>query len=338
VFADGATAEDRALWVAPIIYRPNPTWTPTPSATPAADWPTFTNTRYGFAFKYPPPGPIIANNDTFATIHLPFVQGTVLQDKSLLVTAYENVNACMGAFPFPQTSENVTINGLPFLKQTGQDRGATYLFRWTSYSTLRNNVCVSLNFILDSLNPGTPATPPAAYDEASESAIFEQIVATYRWLEITPTATPTLSPTPTPSLDLGTLTGQVHAGKPVTLSLYRDNSIFVTSTTANADGTFNFTLPAGTYLLIARSDGFLGAQGFVTITAGNTSAIPVISLPPGDIDGNNLIDQYDVLTIGMNYNTGFPPAADLNNDGIINVLDLELLAQNYRKTGPVAWQ
>ena len=29
---------------------------------------------------------------------------------------------------------------------------------------------------------------------------------------------------------------------------------------------------------------------------------------------------------------------DLNNDGIINVLDLEMLALNYRKTGPVVWE
>jgi hypothetical protein len=28
----------------------------------------------------------------------------------------------------------------------------------------------------------------------------------------------------------------------------------------------------------------------------------------------------------------------LNNDGIINILDLELLARNYRDTGPTVWQ
>ena len=50
------------------------------------------------------------------------------------------------------------------------------------------------------------------------------------------------------------------------------------------------------------------------------------------------IDQYDAMTIGMSYNTASPDAADLNNDGIINVLDLEILAKNYRKTGPVAWE
>ena len=53
---------------------------------------------------------------------------------------------------------------------------------------------------------------------------------------------------------------------------------------------------------------------------------------------NFMIDQFDAMTIGMNYNMAFPFAADLNNDGVINVLDLELLAKNYRKTGPVAWQ
>jgi hypothetical protein len=40
----------------------------------------------------------------------------------------------------------------------------------------------------------------------------------------------------------------------------------------------------------------------------------------------------------MNYNQAVPSDADLNNDGIINVLDLELLAKNYRRTGPVPWQ
>jgi hypothetical protein len=343
VFASGAATGDRALWVAPIIYRPNAAWTPTPAATPAADWLTFTNRRYGFEFKYPPPGPIIAANDTFATIHLPFVQGTVLQDKSLYVSALENANTCMGGYPLPQSSENVTINGIPFLKQTGQDRGTTYLFRWTSYSTPRNNVCVSLNFILYSLNPGQPATPPVVYDEAAESAIFEQIIATYRWLEITPTITPeppidTATPTGTLIPTIGTITGQVVAGKPVILDLFTQDNWVVTSTAANADGTFSLTAPVGTYNIVAHASGFLSALGPVTITGGGTSMISTITLLAGDIDSNFMIDQLDAMTIGMNYNMAFPFAADLNKDGIINVLDLELLAKNYRKVGPIAWQ
>ena len=53
---------------------------------------------------------------------------------------------------------------------------------------------------------------------------------------------------------------------------------------------------------------------------------------------DNVIDQFDALTIGMSYNTSTPSVADLNNDSIINILDLELLAKNYRETGPVVWQ
>src|SRR6185503_321884 len=68
------------------------------------------------------------------------------------------------------------------------------------------------------------------------------------------TLTPIESSTATPLSDVGILTGQVHAGKPVTLSLYRDNAIFVTSATATTDGTFNFTVPVGTYIVLARAD------------------------------------------------------------------------------------
>jgi hypothetical protein len=66
--------------------------------------------------------------------------------------------------------------------------------------------------------------------------------------------------------------------------------------------------------------------------------MPNVALLAGDIDGNDVIDQFDALTIGMSYNTDSPAAADLNNDGVINVLDLELLAGNYRATGPSLWQ
>lgn len=151
------------------------------------------------------------------------------------------------------------------------------------------------------------------------------------------TSTPIESLTATPLPDFGTLTGQVHSEKPITLSLYRDNAILVTSATANTDGTFSFTIPAGIYLVFAKADGFLGAEGIVAIAAGVTSTMPVISLMAGDIDGNYRIDQFDVLTIGMNYNKALPSVADLNDDGIINVLDLELLARNYRKVGFLPW-
>jgi hypothetical protein len=133
-------------------------------------------------------------------------------------------------------------------------------------------------------------------------------------------------------------TGQVLAGKPVTVSLFNADNTLAASVIANADGTFSLTASAGTYTAVATASGFLGAQGSVTLSNGATSTLPTISLLAGDIDNNNVIDQFDAMTIGMNYNTAIPAAADLTNDGTINVLDLELLARNYRKTGPLAWQ
>lgn len=150
------------------------------------------------------------------------------------------------------------------------------------------------------------------------------------------TFTPESSPTPTTSPD-GTLTGQVTASKPVTVTLYSGN-VVVATVNANPDGTFSITAPAGSYTVVASASGFLSAQGSANITPGGTTPKPAISLLAGDIDANNVIDQFDALTIGINYNLTAPAAADLNNDGVINVLDLELLAQNYRDTGPTSWE
>jgi hypothetical protein len=261
-----------------------------------------------------------------------------------------------------ETSETVVINGLTFLKETGQDGTAGHINKWTAYSLSRDNACVSLDFVLRAANPGVFTTPLPLYDEAAESAVFGQIVATYNWLELAPTTTPTFTATPdgsatptstptststpdgsatptsTPDGSTGTVTGQVLASKPVTVTLLNADSTVAASGPVNTDGTFSFTVPVGAYTVRASAAGFLTAQGPVTLSAGSVSTMPVISLSSGDIDNNSVIDQFDALTIGMNYNMATPEAADLNNDEVINVLDLELLARNYRKTGPVAWE
>ena len=153
----------------------------------------------------------------------------------------------------------------------------------------------------------------------------------------TATSTPVGSPSPT-ALPDGTVTGQVIATKPVTVSLYDGMDTLVADVTANVDGTFSLTAPAGTYTVRATASGFLSAEGSVTLTGGSTTTMPTIGLLAGDIDGNDVIDQFDAMTIGMNYNASTPAAADLNNDGVINVLDLEVLAGNYRETGPTVWE
>ena len=321
---------------------PGPSPTPTHTATPVpSDWLTFTNSKYGFQFRYPNAGQLLSGNtDNYARIDLPFVAGTNLNEKYLEVVVAENANPCrspLATSSIPDTSETVIINGISFLKETGGDGTAGHINKWTAYSASHSNACVSLDFVLRAANPDVFGTPMPAYDEGAESAVFGQIVSTFAWLT-GPTPTPIATATATPLPTSGTLTGQVHASKPVTVSLYNADNSLATSTTANPDGTFSLTAPAGTYTVIATASGFLSAQGSKTLSDGQASTMSTISLPAGDIDGNNVIDQFDAMTIGMSYNTATPAAADLNNDGIINVLDLELLAANYRASGALAWQ
>jgi hypothetical protein len=136
----------------------------------------------------------------------------------------------------------------------------------------------------------------------------------------------------------GIFAGKVLANKPVTVTLYNLDNSAAGSVIVNVDGTFSLSASAGTYTAVASAPGYLKAQGSFTITNGNTTTSQTISLHAGDIDGNDVIDQFDALTIGINYNAVTPAAADLNNDSVINVLDLEILAGNYRQSGALAWQ
>ncbi len=133
------------------------------------------------------------------------------------------------------------------------------------------------------------------------------------------------------------LAGQVLATKPVTVALYDSGNNLLNSTVANLDGTFQMAASVGTHAVLASASGFLPARGTATLIVGETTTMPAISLLAGDIDGNLVIDQFDAMTIGMNYNTALPDAADLNADGTINVLDLEALAANYRASGVQSW-
>ena len=148
-------------------------------------------------------------------------------------------------------------------------------------------------------------------------------------LDTSPTATPILPPT---------LSGQVFANKQVSISLLNADSSLAAFAIANPDGTFSLTAAPGAYVVIASAEGYLNAQGIVTLADGVASVMPTITLPAGDVDGNDTIDQYDALTLGMNYNLVAPAPADLSNDGLTDIFDLTLLAENYRKAGALAWQ
>jgi len=162
--------------------------TPAPTASVPADWQTYMDQQYGFTFRYPKEGQIFSQENGYARINgLPFAPGTNLVEKYLEVNVAENANPCsspltQGYAPGYIQSQQVTINGLAWVIEGGEDAGAGQIHTWTAYSTVKGNACVSLSFILHSTNPGMYSTPPPLFDEAAESAVFADIVFTFVWL------------------------------------------------------------------------------------------------------------------------------------------------------------
>src|SRR5688572_15459598 len=131
-------------------------------------------------------------------MNLPFTPGTSLREKYLQVSIIENANPCQSPLssisPPGSPTETVVFNGIPFFKQIGGDAGAGHHHEWVGYSTLKNNACISMDFVLHSLNGAFP--PPPDFDKAAESVVFAQVMSTFVW-NTTPTPTATQMPTQT---------------------------------------------------------------------------------------------------------------------------------------------
>jgi hypothetical protein len=204
--AAGTAVGDRALWVGPHIFRgtgsvPAPTSTPTanaptltptttssaPTATPTSTTAaalTYQNVKYNFKFTLPTGATVANQSDNAGRVNLTIASGTNLSEKYIQVNVVENANPCVspavGGTNNPP--ENVTINNIQFVKRTGEEGAAGNFYDWVTYSTTRNNACISLAFILHSVNPNNFPTPIPVFDKAAESAVFTEIINTFNWI------------------------------------------------------------------------------------------------------------------------------------------------------------
>jgi len=219
VLAAGTATGDRALWVGPHIYRPGgatltpvsgtisptatsatstatstgmpsatATATSTVTATATATAPTssttgiYQNTKYNFKFTLPSGASIVSQSDNVGRVSLPLVEaGTNLHEKYIQIHIVENANPCVSPAVdgVPTSTENVTLNGLQFVKTTGQGAAAGNRYDWTVYATTQNNACITLAFILHSVNPGNYSTPPPEFDMAQETAVIGTTMNTF---------------------------------------------------------------------------------------------------------------------------------------------------------------
>jgi hypothetical protein len=210
VLSAGTPVGDRALWVGPHIYRgtgttPASTATPVPptsapAITPTTGAPTITppapsvspttsaalyqNVKYNFKFTLPAGATIASQTDAAGRVNFTVAAGTNLSEKYIQINVVENANPCVSpavSSP-PSSTENVTLNTIQWVKRTGQEGAAGNFYDWVSYSTTRNNACISLAFILHSLNPGNFPVPPPVFDKNAESAVFTEVMNAFNWI------------------------------------------------------------------------------------------------------------------------------------------------------------
>lgn len=153
---------------------------PTATGTNTSNWNTYQNVQFGFSFKFPPGSSIASQSDNSGRVYLPITQGTNLKEKYIDVKVVEDASTCKSpASGIVSSTENVTINGTPFLKEVGSDGAAGNIYNWTAYSTAKGTDCISLTFVLHATNPGNYPTPPPTYDMTAESAVFSTIMSTF---------------------------------------------------------------------------------------------------------------------------------------------------------------
>jgi Ig-like domain-containing protein/CARDB protein len=163
----------------PVPTQPLPcTATPSPAAS------IYQNAKYNFQFTLPTGATIAGQSDTVGRVNLPFAAGTNLTEKYLQVNVVEGANPCVNPVMDVASAgtESATISTIVFTKQTGQGIALGNIYDWVAYSTLRNNACISLTFILHSVNPANFPTPPPLFDKNAESAVFDTTISTFNWI------------------------------------------------------------------------------------------------------------------------------------------------------------
>ncbi len=158
-----------------------------PATLPIADWPFYCDNTHGFLIQYPPDS-ILGTTDAGIThIDLSVLPGTNLGEKYVEITVQENGETCTsplatGYVPEAVQTEELVINGLSFIKQSGSDAGAGNYYNWIAYSTGRDGMCASFGFVLHSTNRYNYPTPPPEYDFEAETAVIEQMMGSFRWV------------------------------------------------------------------------------------------------------------------------------------------------------------
>jgi hypothetical protein len=171
-----------------VVSTPSPTLSGTSASVQSRDeWQVYHNQQYAFEIKYPQGGVLVDERPDGSHINLPFEPGTNLREEYLQIDIQEGPTQCQspiasGYSPDALEQAQVEVGGNSFQRESGSEGAAGNFYDWIAYSTTRGDICLSLTFVLHSLDPYNFETPLAEFDLQSESQSFNKIVATFEWL------------------------------------------------------------------------------------------------------------------------------------------------------------
>jgi len=118
----------------------------------------------------------------------------------------------------------------------------------------------------------------------------------------------------------------------------------IACTTTLSDGSYELTLPGGTYIITAEMERYLdGLYEDVTLFDGQAVEVVAVQLLGGDSNDSDTVNILDLSLMGARFgmgcgDSGWDDRADINDDCMVNILDLAVAGGNYQVSSPVPWE
>ena len=168
----------------------------TPELAPALPdgWTAYRDDAHGFALAYPASTaqPTLGGEAAFS-LTLPADPATNVVEETIAVHIVSAGQPCVsplgsGFAPEELAPATVELGGLSWLRQTRSGAAAGTASTWVAYTTSRGDRCVSLDYTLRTFDPANldPTrfpTPPVRVEWSERVAVFEQVVASFRWMD-----------------------------------------------------------------------------------------------------------------------------------------------------------